>query len=916
MIKALPTQDTRPIAVFSPFGTDQLLLRRFFGREVLSQMFEYELDALSLDDRLDPAQILGHNISWRIDRGLEPQYFNGDVTEFANVGKDDRFSIYRIKVSPRLWFLTQTVDSRIFQNKTTPEIIKTIFQDLNFDWVDFRLTGSYQPRTYCVQYRETDFDFVSRLMEEDGIFYYFQHQNGKHLMVLCDDSSGYFDLPDDQVEFPKPDGIDDTIFQINSWEHRYALRSGRYSHRDFNFEMPRQKLETKSKSIVKFPVNQSLEFYDYPGRHSSIDDSGRRARIRIEELEADHDVVNGASTYCSFSPGGKFNVRDHRIKSEIGKTYVLTETRIQASVHGSYVTGTETNELDYSNRFQCIPSETSFRAPSRTVKPVVDGPQTAIVVGPAGEEIYTDEYGRVKVQFHWDREGNYDETSSCWVRVSQAHAGNGWGSIDIPRIGEEVIVKFLDGNPDRPIIKGRVYNAEATTPFALPGSMTRSGLKSDTHKGSGYNEVTMDDTAGQEQLRVNAQYNMDTTIGNNQTLAVGVDRTDQIGNNDTLTIGVDSLTQIGNNATRIVGNNETETVANNIVIESGTSITLACGASTIHMNQAGVITISGQFVTSAARASNSTLAPLTQVAGGNMLTQAGLIALRLGGICHVSGGTTSYTGGTVNVKARGGPVVVKGAPIKIGDAGARIVKINAPGVGNSSTTPPGGISEQIALELSGHAYDETLQAGQELPPLSDGSIWKVLDQGVRREDDGFKAIAVQGPDGQVVIAFGGTDLTSAKDWYANAVQFAGGIPSQYEHALDFTRKIQAKYGDVVLTGHSLGGGMANYAGGMTGLPGVGFNSATLGRGTRADIRRNGPPRSTDGFVHYNNDEIVSNLPGVQMGTVATHVNDEGFVLGHLRRAIDTTDPLIADGPLADEVLRDHYQRIANQSAGI
>jgi len=295
---------------------------------------------------------------------------------------------------------------------------------------------------------------------------------------------------------------------------------------------------------------------------------------------------------------------------------------------------------------------------------VVKGSQTAIVVGPAGEEIYPDEHGRVKVQVHWDREGQYDEKSSCWIRVSQVHAGRGWGGIDLPRIGEEVIVDFLEGDPDHPIITGRVYNGENQPPFALPGEMTRSGMTSQTHKGAGYNEISMDDTAGNEQIRVNGQYNMDTSVGNNKTLIVGVDRSSQIGNNDTVKIGNDAAESVGNNKAVTVGNNMNVNVGNKKVINAGTSITLKCGASKIHMNSGGVITITGTIITVAAAANASVVAPLTQVIGGAMLASVGGINMLTGGVTKVgAAGLCSVSGGKVDVA--GGQTTVKGSPIKL-----------------------------------------------------------------------------------------------------------------------------------------------------------------------------------------------------------------------------------------------------------
>lgn len=686
------TQATRQLSITTPLGKDAVLLRSLSGREALSELYEYEVELLSESDHFDPQEILGRNVTLLIDRDeQESRHINGIVSEFKYLGQGDQFSKFSAKVVPWLWQLTLSTDSRIFQDLTTPEILEQVFQDLGFEWFEMQLQGQYRPRKYCVQYRETDFAFVSRLMEEEGIYYYFRHENGKHTLVLADSTTAYFDLPDNQVELAPLGHTAGILDQLKTWERKVEFRTGAVTQTDYNFRRPKANLASSEQSLVNLGFNQLLEIYDYPGRYQKPGLGKDRTRVRMEAIEATQTLATGESTYRSFTPGGQFKITSHRTESEVGKQYVLLSVETRASVSGSYLTGgDESGDFEFDNEFHCIPAETVFRPTAKTPKSIVEGPQTAVVVGPKGEEIYTDEHGRVKCQFHWDRLGRRNEKSSCWIRVSQVHAGKGWGSISIPRIGEEVLVSFLEGDPDRPIIKGRVYNAEKRPPFALPAGKTRSGMKSDTHKGSGNNEISADDTAGAEQLRTNAQFNMDTTVGNSQTLAVGVDRTEDIGNNDTLTVAVDKSADIGNNQTTTVGNNETVTVGNNIVIEAGTAITLACGASTIHMNQAGVITISGQFITSAAAGANSIVAPLTEIVGSNMLTQAGLACFDLGGVCHIKGKETSVGGANLTAKASG-PFVVKGAPIEIGEVGAPMAKLESvPGTSSSDANAGAG----------------------------------------------------------------------------------------------------------------------------------------------------------------------------------------------------------------------------------
>ncbi|MDA1016549.1 MAG: type VI secretion system tip protein TssI/VgrG [Planctomycetota bacterium] len=717
------TQTYRQLAVFTPFGADVLRLIRFRGREALSELFEYELEMLSSIDSLNPRDIVGQSVTWRIEEQAgEPRFFNGVVREFRNAGPTEAAdeTVYRVKVVPWLWLLKNTTDCRIFQHQNAPDIIESIFADLGMtDFDRSGLTRTYAVREFCVQYRESAFDFVSRLMEEEGIFYFIRHDSERHVLELADQFTSYFDLPDTEIDVTNSKRSDGSTACVTEWNHNHEFRPGRTAQRDFNFKLPRKRLNTTDVSELGLNNAHACEIYEYPGLYQDRDNGRQLTRIRLEEHEADQNVVSGKSTYGSFTPGGRFAVGQHLVDSQVGRQFTLKSVEFDVHEPSAYhtlssdcaveidpastdVPGEFTDESAAENadenaaeeqfqcRFECIPAEVTYRARRRTPKPVVEGPQTAVVVGTPGDEIFPDKHGRVKVQFPWDRRGDWNENSSCWIRVSQTHAGKGWGSIDLPRIGDEVIVSFLDGDPDRPIIKGRVYNGKNRPPFALPGGMTRSGGKSDTHKGSGYNEMSVDDTVGKEQIRANAQFNMDTAIGNNQTLKVGVDRTEDIGNNDSTTVAVDSSTDVGNNATVTVGNNTTYDVANNIVITAGTSITLKCGASTIHMNQAGVITVSGQFVTSAAMAMNNIVAPMTEIMGSRMLLQAGLINMKLGGVNHVKGKTVEVSGAKVDI--RGGKTFIQGAPLKLGEAGAPTVSIPGAGGGGGAAADGGPTS--------------------------------------------------------------------------------------------------------------------------------------------------------------------------------------------------------------------------------
>ncbi|MDA1016550.1 MAG: type VI secretion system tip protein TssI/VgrG [Planctomycetota bacterium] len=665
------TQIHRQLSIATPLGDHELLLESFAGREALSELFEYELELLSGNDEINPKQIIGENVTFSVRQPGSPErHFNGYVKRFRYVGEaghDETECCYRATVVPWLWFLTQKTDCRMFQNMSVPDIIEQVFTRLNFrDFDRSGLNGSYRKREYCVQYNETDFAFVSRLMEEEGIFFFFKHENGRHILHLADHALAYYPLVDCDVEFVQPTrsgGNSDRC--LDSWEHVYEFRPGRFAHKDFNFKTPDHGLLNGEDSAVSLVNNRAFEIYEFPGRFEDVDGGEAYGRLRIEEQEQDYDVVEGSGTYRSFSPGGTFRLQRHRIRAEESKSFVLKSVEIEASQRDNYKSGpSRDGDITFRTKFHCLPDYVAFRSPRITRKPIVEGPQTAVIVGPPGAEIFPDEFGRVKCQFHWDREGQFNEDSSCWIRVSQQHAGKGWGGIDLPRIDEEVIVDFLEGDPDRPIITGRVYNGENQPPFSLPAGMTRSGMKSQTHKGAGFNEISMDDTAGKEQIRINGQYNMDTAVGNNQTLVVGVDRSAEIGNNDATTVGNDSVEQIGNNKKVSVGNNMNVDVGSKLVMNAGSSITLKCGASKLHMNAGGVITLTGTIITVAAAANASVVAPMTQIVGGAMLTTIGGINMMQGGVTHVAGAALCSVAGA-KVDVVGGQTQIKGAPIKL-----------------------------------------------------------------------------------------------------------------------------------------------------------------------------------------------------------------------------------------------------------
>lgn len=520
------TQDNRLIAIDTPLGMDALLLTKFTGREGLSVPFGFELDIVSENHNVKFEDIIGKNatVSVILADG-DKRFFNGIISRFAQgmAGEEDKsihFSCYTATMVPWLWLLSRTADSRIFQQLSVPDIVEQIFTEKGFLDYKLLLDDTYEQKDYCVQYRETDFDFISRLFEKEGIFYFFEHDEGKHTLVLAD-------APDKHKHCPKQETARCQISAggwteedvITNLEWTQEIRVGKYTLNDYNFEIPSADLKVEAPSTIELGPGER-EIYDYPGSYAKRDNGDRLVNIRMQEQESRITTITGSSVCRAFTSGYKFDIQDYHREDINEKSYVLTSLSHNASQAIS--SGDVEPDFSYVNNFVCIPHDVPYRPSLITSKPVIEGAQTAIVVGPAGEEIYTDEHGRIKVQFHWDREGKKDENSSCWIRVSQIWAGAGWGAMHIPRIGQEVIIDFLEGDPDRPIITGRVYHGANTPPYTLPDEKTKSTIKSNTSPGGGTaNELLMEDKSGKTQVVLSNAYGHKITEDEeSQTLTV------------------------------------------------------------------------------------------------------------------------------------------------------------------------------------------------------------------------------------------------------------------------------------------------------------------------------------------------------------------------------------------------------------
>lgn len=585
--KSGATQRHRSIAVNTVLGEDVLLLQRMVGKEALGRLFEFRLDLLSTDSSIDLESLLGTNATVRYQQpkgGV--RYFNGFVSEFRYLGERGNYAAYEMILRPWLWFLTRTTDCRIFQQKKVPDIVTELFREHGFTDYEQALTGQYREWEYCVQYRETDFNFVSRLMEQEGIYYFVKHQNGKHLIVLADSYSAH-DLYPNYSEIPcRPSDRPIHAEHISHLDVRKQVLPGVVALNDFNFQKPKADLKTTGPR-PRPHEKADFEVYDYPGEYEERGDGEGYARKRIEELHAAYEIASGRGNAAGLAVGYLFNLKDHPRKPQ-NREHLVTEASydIRSEEFETGGGGVGAGEQSFLVDFATIDSHEPFRPARVTPKPTINGPQTAIVVGKAGEEIWTDEYGRVKVQFHWDRYGKRDENSSCWIRVSHAWAGKQWGAIYTPRIGQEVIVDFLEGDPDRPIITGRVYNADAMPPYELPGEKTKSTLQSDSSKGGGgYNEIRFEDKKGEEQVYIRAEKDQDNYVKNdsrerverNRHLLVKGKQVEKVDGNKHLKVGGDRKEQVNGSISVQAGMNREESAGNKYAMDAGMEIHLKAG---------------------------------------------------------------------------------------------------------------------------------------------------------------------------------------------------------------------------------------------------------------------------------------------------------------------------------------------------
>ncbi|AUX43472.1 type IV secretion protein Rhs [Sorangium cellulosum] len=559
-----------------------LSVASFEGSEGISELYAFQIEVTTPQGDLDPEGIIGAKATLTITTAEQaPRYVGGIVSHIEAGELTDRSAVYRVSLVPAVFRLLYRHDARIFQEKTAAEIIEAVFAAAAVDGYRLALQGSYTTREYSVQYRESDWAFVSRLMEQEGMFYYFEHGEDAHTLVIAD-AKQYVDIvAPETVAYRPPLGAMARGESVSRFVFGRELRPGKVSVTDFNFKKPGLSLMSTAAGAAE----SELEVYDYPGEFELPDGGAALSKVRLGEWEAFRRWGAGESGCARLTPGYAFTLSEHP-RDAMNRRYLVT--RVHHTGVAPQMADTREIVKSYENRFEIIPDDVLFRPPRRTPRPFMRGVQTAIVTGPSGEEIHVDEHGRVKVQFHWDRAGKRDEKSSCWIRVSQVWAGAGYGAMWIPRIGHEVVVDFLEGDPDRPLIVGRVYHGLNVPPYPLPAEKTKSTLRSNSSPDSGgSNELRFEDKLGAEEVYLHAQKDWNIRVENDKTQEVGHDEQLSVGNDRKKKVERNQSEDVGNDKSINVGGNHVEAIAGNESQDIGANATKNIGGAFIAAITAG-----------------------------------------------------------------------------------------------------------------------------------------------------------------------------------------------------------------------------------------------------------------------------------------------------------------------------------------
>lgn len=596
-IKKLRQQE-RMFNFHCPLGDDVLLVSSFQGNEGVSQVFNYQIELVCEDFNLDFMALIGKpaTLAIRLFDGSSFRYISGYISKFRQIPQPGRLAYYEAILVPWTWFLGLVHDCYIYQDKKVPEVIEDVFK--RNGWRDYELKlyrpERYQPWEYLTQYRETTLAFVTRLMEIEGLYSFYNHEKNKHTLVITDDKLCHRPCPAQESyryeRFTGPGAItgEDTIY---TWDYQKNVVSNKFTHREYHHDKPDFDLTSSKNLSDQRGADRVLEVYDYPGAYEEHDEGEKWSELRAEEESLPHIACSGTGRGRGLVPGYKFTLAEH-VRQDFNSQYVLTSVQ-HAGQDSAFIAGSDTSDSSYSNSFQCIPASVQYRPLRTTAEHVMTGSQTAEVVGPAGEEIYTDAQGRVKVKFHWDRKGQKSQgNTSCWIRVMRPWTGAGFGQMWIPRVGHEVIVDFLEGDPDRPIITGMVYNAKNMPPWTLEAHKTRSGVRTQSSKGKQakkFNELRFEDKSGEEHVYLHAEKDLVILVENDAKRVEGRDNEHWIGRHQKVHIKQDSDLDITGAAREQVKDKKS-------VIVGGDHAESATGTRCIHADGDIVLEAQGKIV--------------------------------------------------------------------------------------------------------------------------------------------------------------------------------------------------------------------------------------------------------------------------------------------------------------------------------
>jgi type VI secretion system secreted protein VgrG len=675
------SEETRPIHFTfeaGELGPTDLLVTSFRGSEGVSELFHFEIELASEDADLDFEAVIGQAGKLVFSEPDGDRYVHGIVSGFEAIGFGRRFARYRATLVPGVWALTLIRRSRIYEELAVPEIIRRVLEADGVPADRFSITADedHPVREYCVQYRESDWDFLSRLMEDEGFVYFFEQKEDGAVLVIDDRRDVRPDIEGDAtIVFRDPGMGVAAQGQIWQFTARREVRPTKVHLREFDFKHPSVDPDEELAADVEPAFDQSvLCDYDYPGGLVENSVGAPLPTFRLEGLRTGDLTMSGESNLPRLRPAHRFTLDGHHREGFNIEYQVIRVVHDGSQEQAAQEEEAEEGHTVYHNNIACIPGDAYWRAPRRTPAPRIRGPQTAWVVGPDGEEIHTDEYGRIRVEFHWSRHDGANDDNSCWIRVSQAWAGPGWGAIFIPRIGHEVVVQFLEGDPDRPLVTGSVYNGANPTPYPLPDEKTKSTIKSDSSLGGGgFNELRFEDAKGSEEIFLHAEKDWNTVVLNDNSESIGHDQSISVKHDRHKIIDNDQTEEVKGNKSTIVRKNVTEEVTQNVsitVTQNRTDHVQGNVDSSIHGNETHSVDGSRTIVIHGSYA-RGTLGGTQTITSSGDISQNSNTKVALGAPEIVADGGTSVT-----LKVGGSSITITSASIEI--ASPRIA-INATG---------------------------------------------------------------------------------------------------------------------------------------------------------------------------------------------------------------------------------------------